>query len=138
MAYVRTILPELVELFGPEEAVSLGGLAARQIGMQFYPATAALLDVQPGGAAGFARYLTAIGHAQGDDTSEIGDSGVSQTTWRLMAGLDGISPAVFDVWNELWVGALSIHDRHLTLDVTRRPDAGDGRVEWRIVSRERR
>ena len=55
-----------------------------------------------------------------------------------MAGLDAPAPAVFDVWNELWVGALSIHDRHLTLDVTRRHDAGDGRVEWRIVPRERR
>ena len=47
-------------------------------------------------------------------------------------------PHVFDVWNELWVGALSIHDRHLRLEVTRRLDAGNGRVEWRIIPRERR
>jgi hypothetical protein len=138
MAYVRTILPELVDLFGSAEALRLGGLAARQIGMQFYPATADLLGVEPGGAAGFARYLTAMGRAQGDDTSEIGDSGASQTTWRLMAGLDALASAAFDVWNELWVGALSIHDRHLRLEVTRRLDAGEGRVEWRIVPRGRR
>ena len=49
-----------------------------------------------------------------------------------LGGLAALASAVFYVWNELWVGALSIHDRHLTLDVTRRPDAGDGRVEWRI------
>jgi len=136
MAYVRTILPVLVELLGPAEAVNLGGLAARQIGMQFYPATAMLLGVPPGGAAEFARYLAALGRAQGDDTVADGDV-VRQSTWRLMAGLGPLSPAVFDAWNELWVGALSIHDRHLRLEVARRLDAGDGGVEWRIVPRRR-
>jgi hypothetical protein len=138
MAYVRTMLVELVGLFGPAEAARLGGLAARQIGMQFYPATAALLGVDAGGAAAFARYLTALGRAQGDDTFEApadGGVAVGQTTWRLMAGLDALSPGVFDAWNELWAGALSIHDRHLRLRVTRRPDAGDPRIEWRIVRR---
>lgn len=135
MTYVRTILTELVEAFGATEAVRLGGLAARQIGMQFYPATAALLQVAPGGAAAFARYLATVGRAQGDDTSENADGIVMQTTWRLMAGVDPLSPAVFDAWNELWVGALSIHDRRLRLDVTRRPDASDGRMEWRVAPR---
>jgi hypothetical protein len=136
MTYVRTILVELVGLFGPAEAVHLGGLAARQIGMQFHPATATLLDVPSGGAPAFARHLVAIGRAQGDDTAEAdGGRAVRQTTWRLMAGLEGLSPAVFDAWNELWVGALSIHDRHLRLEVTRRLDAGDGLIEWRIVPR---
>jgi hypothetical protein len=136
MTYVRTILGELVGSFGPGEAVRLGGLAARQIGMQFYPATAALVGVAAGGAAGFARYLGALGRAQGDDTTATHDGAVvRQTTWRLMAGRDGLSPAVFDAWNELWVGALSIHDRRLRLEVTGRLDAGDRAVEWRIARR---
>jgi hypothetical protein len=136
MAYVRSILIELVGLFGPAEAVHLGGLAARQIGMQFYPATAALLGVEPGGAAGFARYLERIGRAQGDDTTAtVDDRGavVRQTTWRLMAGLEALSPAVFDAWNALWIGASSVHDRHLRLAVSGRLDAGDPWVEWTIV-----
>lgn len=135
MTYVRTMLVELVNLFGPAEAVRLGGLAARQIGMQFYPATAALIGVDAGGAVAFARYLTEIGRAQGDDTTETHDDGaatVRQTTWRLMSGLDALSPAVFDAGNELWVGALSIHDRHLRLTVTRRPDPGARSIEWRM------
>jgi hypothetical protein len=131
MAYVRTILPVLVELLGPAEAVHLGGLAARQIGMQFYPATAELLDVAPGGVEGFARYLAALGRAQGDDTVAEGDV-VRQTTWRLTAGLGPLSPAVFEAWNELWAGALSIHDRRLRLHATRLPDAG---IEWRVAPR---
>jgi hypothetical protein len=135
MTYVRTILLELCGLFGPAESVRLGGLAARQIGMQFYPATAALLGVAPGGAVGFGRYLAEIGRAQGDDTVErtADNIGVSQTTWRLMAGVDACSPAVFDAWNGLWEGALSIHDRRLRLHVTRPLDAGDDGIEWRIV-----
>jgi hypothetical protein len=138
MTYVRTMLVELVSLFGPAEAVHLGGLAARQIGMQFYPATAALLGVAPGGAPAFARSLTEIGRAQGDDTTDTHGDGaatVRQTTWRLMSGLDALSPAAFDAWNEVWVGALSIHDRHLRLTVTRRLDEGDRRIEWRIDRR---
>ena len=136
MTYVRTMLVELVNLFGPAEAVRLGGLAARQIGMQFYPATATLLGVDAGGAAAFARYLAEIGRAQGDDTTETRDDGgatARQTTWRLTSGLAALSPAVFDAWNELWVGALSIHDRHLRLTVTRRLDAGDRCIEWRVA-----
>jgi hypothetical protein len=138
MTYVRTILAELVGLFGPAEAVRLGGLAARQIGMQFYPATAALLGVEPGGATAFARYLARIGRAQGDDTTATVDDRaavVRQTTWRLMTGLDALSPAVFDAWNELWVGAASIHDRHLRLTVTERRDTGGPCFGWRIADR---
>jgi hypothetical protein len=138
MTYVRTMLAELVGLLGPADAVHLGGLAARQIGMQFYPATAALLDVPAGGAAAFARYLVALGRAQGDDAGEARADGavvVRQTTWRLMAGLGALSPAVFDAWNELWVGALSIHDRRLRLAVARRLDAGDRSIEWAITRR---
>jgi hypothetical protein len=138
MTYVRTMLVELAALFGPAEALHLGGLAARQIGMQYYPATAALLGVERGGAGAFAEYLTRLGRAQGDDTSWSADDGpvrVRQTTWRLTAGLPPLAPAVFDAWNELWAGALSVHDRHLRLEVGRRLDGGDGAIEWAIRDR---
>lgn len=39
MDYIRNLLPEMVALFGPKEALHLGGSAARQIGMQFYDST---------------------------------------------------------------------------------------------------
>jgi hypothetical protein len=102
--------------------------------MQFYPATAALLGVTPGGGLEFARFLTEIGRAQGDDTHATADGGtLRQTTWRLMAGVEAPSPCVFEIWNALWEGALAIHDRHLRLDVTHH--AGDTSIEWRVVSR---
>jgi len=43
--------------------------------------------------------------------------------------------AVFEIWNELWVGALSVHNRRLRLETTHRRDAGSGGFEWRIRPR---
>jgi hypothetical protein len=58
----------------------------------------------------FADFLAQVGVAQGDDT-----------TWAR------------DAWNELWVGALSIHDRQARLHVDRRPGAGGTAIVWRIA-----
>jgi hypothetical protein len=49
-----------------------------------------------------------------------------------MDGLPGLSPAVFDAWNELWVGALSIHDRRARLRVEERPSDERTAIRWRI------
>ena len=44
---------------------------------------------------------------------------VRQTSWRLMAEREALSPAVFDAWNELWIGAALAHDRFMRVEVTR-------------------
>jgi hypothetical protein len=43
------------------------------------------------------------------------------------------SRAVFDAWNELWVGALSVHDRRARLHVARQPDAESPAIVWRLA-----
>ena len=138
MDYVRTILPVLAETFGEAEARHLGGVTARLIGMQYYAETAALLGIEPGGAPAFARYLTAIARAQ-DDRSEWQSDGdevvVRQHSWRLVRGVSPLPSPVFDAWNALWEGALSIHDRRLVLLATRRIDHGDPCIEWRLRRR---
>ena len=135
MQYVRNILPEMVKLFGPDEAHHLGRVTGRLIGMQYYAETAKLLGVSERSPEAFGQFLAAAGVAQGDDT-EIHDSEdgvvVRQTTWRLMRDMDDLSPAVFDALNGLWEGALSVHDRFLTLHVTKRLDMGDDCFEWQI------
>ena len=134
MAYVGTILRELVAGFGPAEAVYLGGVAGRLIGMQYYARTAKLLGVKGGGPEHFAEYMVALGRAQGDDTVasvEGGEVVVRQSSWRLM-GDRALAPALFDAWNELWIGALSVHDRRARLEARRRRDAGDEAFEWRL------
>ena len=138
MDYVRTILPVLAETFGPAEALHLGGVTGRLIGMQYYAETAALLGVAPGGADGFARYLSALGRAQDDPVDSYRDGAevvVRQHSWRLMRGVAPQASSVFDGWNALWEGALSVHDRHLALRVTRRLDQGDDVIEWRLRPR---
>jgi hypothetical protein len=135
MDYARTMLLELAAALGPAATVEVGGRAARQIGMQHYDRAAALLDVRPGGAEAFGEWLVRLGQAQGDDTTAARDGAdvvVRQTTWRLMAGAGDVSDAVFQAWNELWVGALSLHDRHLRLEAIR---AAGGAVAWRVRPR---
>lgn len=136
MTYVRTMLLELVELFGPDEARRLGGVTGRLIGMQYYAPTAEPLGIKPGGIEAFAEYLTQLGRAQGDDTSWQRDGAdvlVRQRSWRLMGDPSAVAPAVFDAWNELWAGALSIHDRRARLTVEQRPGAGGAAIAWRIT-----
>ena len=43
MEYVRSLLPTMQELFGPEEAATLIGRTARLIGLQFFEETYAMV-----------------------------------------------------------------------------------------------
>jgi hypothetical protein len=140
MDYVRTILPVLTETFGETEARHLGGVTGTLIGMQYYAETAELLDIKGGASEDFAEYLVRLGQAQDDRVEWVreGDEvAIRQHTWRLMQGGTAPSPAVFDSWNALWQGALSVHNRHLRLDVRRRLDEGDACFEWRVRARAR-
>jgi hypothetical protein len=138
MEYVTSILPEAVAVLGPAEGGRVAGIAARQIGMHVLDETARLLGGTEPGAAGFAAWLARLSRAQGD-TAEVSGSGdawtVRQTGWRLMAERGGLSPAVFDAWNELWVGAALAHDRQLRVEVADRRDGDTPAWEWRITRR---
>jgi hypothetical protein len=141
MDYVRTILPVLTETFGEAEAKHLGGVTGTLIGMQYYFETAELLGIKGNGPEDFADYLVGMGQAQ-DDRIEWARDGdevvVRQHTWRLMRGVASPSPAVFHSWNALWEGALSVHNRHLRLEVRRRLDEGDACFEWRVRAKPTR
>ena len=139
MEYVRTLLLVALDLLGPDETRRVVGHAARLIGMQFYDETAALLGVTGRDAAAFAAYFAALARAQGEDVevdAGTADATVLQRGWRLMAGIDDLHPAGFETWCELWRAALSVHDRRLALEVTRRPR--DAVVEFRIRPAGRR
>jgi hypothetical protein len=87
------------------------------------------------GAAGFRAALLRLLRGQGDDAALKQDGGlwrIRQTSWKLMDERAPLSPAVFDAWNELWVGAALAHDRFLRLDVTQRRDRGAAFWEWQI------
>jgi hypothetical protein len=135
MDYVTSILPETIAVLGPEQGGHLAGAAARLVGMHTFDDVASLLGGVEPGKAGFSSALARLARGQGDD-AVLADHGghqtLRQTTWALMDGRFPLSPAVFDAWNELWVGAALAHDRFMRLEVTQRRDRGDPAWEWRI------
>ncbi|MGV8996575.1 MAG: hypothetical protein ACOH12_06475 [Parvibaculaceae bacterium] len=131
MEYVRSLVPTMLTLFGPDETRVHLGHAARLIGMQLYDETSALIGIETRSPQGFATYLSALAAAQGEVIEVVQGGGavsLHQTGWRLM---DGIAPhdAAFEAWNRLWEGALAVHNRRLTLTTKRTSDG----IEWRIA-----
>jgi hypothetical protein len=128
MEYVRSSLPEAVNLFGRDTALFVAGGAARLVGMQLYHHTAeALGTAGPTDAAGFSAFMVRLAEAQGDRAEISGEAGevvVRQSGWKLMDGVSNPHPAVMECWSLLLEGALAAHNPHLGL---RR----DGLV-WRI------
>jgi hypothetical protein len=138
MEYVRSGLPRLAELFGPADAAYLGRVTGLLVGAQCYRQTADALGVRSDTASAFADWLTRLAAAEGDaaETTVRGeDVHVRRRSWRLMRGLANLSPAVFEAWNGLLEGALTVHNRFLVLEVLRRLDYGDDAFEWRIRPR---
>ncbi|MCX7381307.1 MAG: hypothetical protein NT133_07800 [Alphaproteobacteria bacterium] len=132
MDYIRTGLPVLAQLFGPEEAGRLGRAAGRLIGMQFHDDVVALLGGIAPGATGFAALMARLAAAQDDDCAVEGAC-VSQTTWRLMRAVPAVPASVFEAWNGLLEGLLAVHDRFLRLEVRGRMDRGDPAFVWDIL-----
>jgi hypothetical protein len=138
MEYIRSGLPRLVELFGPAEAAHLGRVTGHLIGAQLHKETAALLGIEAGGAQAFGQLMVRLAAGEGDAAEAALDGDgvvVRRPSWRLMRGLEPLSPAVFDGWSGLLDGALAVHDRFLALQVVSRRDWGDDAYTWRIRRR---
>ena len=131
MEYVRSSLPETIQLWGTDTAMFVAGGTGRLVGMQLYRRIADELGTPQGrDAAIFADFMARFAAAQGDraDVSTDGDSlVVRQTGWKLMDGVADAHPAVLDLWACLIDGALSAHNPRLA---ARR----DG-LTWRIGPR---
>jgi hypothetical protein len=138
MEYIRSGLPRLAEIFGPAEAAHLGRVTGKLVGAQFYAETARLLDAKAGSAGAFGTFMMRLAVGEGD-TAQIAMQGdavlVRRESWRLMRGLEPLSPAVFEAWNGLLEGALAVHDRFCVLEVLSRLDWGDDAFVWRIRPR---
>ena len=117
MEYVRSLVAEAIDLFGPDDARYLIGGAAKLVGMHFYDECRDILGMKGPGADAFAAFFLAMAEAGDETVTREGDGDIiriRQTGWRLMRGLEPLHPAVFDIWNELWAGCLAAHDRFLT------------------------
>ena len=146
LEYVRTMLPTLQDLLGPQDTRVELGRVARLVGLQFHEETARELDlptdVERGdreSARDFARWLMAILKAGGEE-AEIFERDcallVTLNGWRIARDLKLADPLLaFDAWNELWLGAAAAHDRFLEVETTRTLGEGGWRVSWRISPR---
>ncbi|WP_407165233.1 hypothetical protein [Bradyrhizobium sp. ORS 111] len=135
MEYITSIVPETIAVLGPEMGGHLAGAAARLVGMHTFDEVASLLGGVGPGAAGFAAAFARLAAGQGDDAQLLMERGlatVRQTSWRLMAEREALSSAIFDAWNELWIGAALAHDRFIRVDVTERRDRGDASWCWQF------
>ncbi len=96
MEYVRSAAPVMVQVFGPDDAAYLLHLTGKLIGMQHYDEIAAALGFSRGDAAVFGPFLSALFQAQ-DDEATLAPSGtafhLTQSTWKLMDGVDDAHPA---------------------------------------------
>jgi hypothetical protein len=135
MEYITSIVPETIAVLGPQEGGHIAGAAARLVGMQSFEEVAHLLGGVDAGPGGFAAAFTRLARGHGDDAELLVDgtaASVRQTSWCLMAEREALSPAVFDAWNELWVGAALAHDRFMRVEVTERRDRGDACWRWQF------
>ncbi len=128
MEYARSAMREVVATFGAEKGGALMRLAFRMVGMQGYRALATAQDA-PDGLRGC---LAALIAAQGDRVESSG-SGLVQTGWRLMDGVEGTE--VFGAaYAELLLGLASGQARRHGLSVSVSAENGVTRAEMTFAS----
>lgn len=144
--YLRTMLPTLQELLGPDAAQKELGRVARLVGLQFHEETAREMDlptdVERGdlqSARDFARWLANILTAEGEEveTTERDVAIVVRAIgWRAVRELPLADPLrAFDAWNELWLGAAAAHDRFLSVQTSRSLGERGWSIAWTIGPR---
>lgn len=131
MEYLRTALPAVIDVFGPNEGGALASLALRQVGMQFRDELAAAAGITGRDRTAAIALLGSIAEAQGDRVVPSA-VGFAQESWMAMRGVKPLSPAVFTAWSSLHDGLLAAHDDGLEAVPVRRLDRGDDRIEWAI------
>jgi hypothetical protein len=138
MEYVRTALPIMVNLFGPDEGGHLLHITGRLIGMQYGPQIAAALDVQTGqGAPGSAHLLRTFFLAEGDEVVSKSEVEFDQVQWRLMRDVADFHPACRKALIGLVEGMLAAYGRHLTIEATPGDAPGATGGNWKVRTTRR-
>ena len=127
MDYIRNIVPVMCEELGPLVAQGVLYRTGRKIGMQYSESMRAML-----GLDNPVEVLAALFRAQGDEISGDGNE-ISQTTWKLMNGLEEESlPEWMDGLRGLWEGVVCVAHPTMRLDLIERLDVGGDSFRWRL------
>jgi len=127
MDYIRNLVPVASQELGPLVAQSILYRTGRKIGMQY-----SSFVTETMGSDNPSQVLAALFEAQGDAVTWEGTE-VTQSTWRLMRGLEAEStPEWMNGILGLWEGVLLVIDPHVRLELLERLDTGGERFLWRI------
>jgi hypothetical protein len=126
MDYIRNIVPVMCEQLGPLVAQGVLYRTGRRIGMQYSESIRTTLGLENP-----TEVLGALFRAQGDEVS-IRENEITQTTWKLMNGLEAESlPGWMDGLRGLWEGVVSVTGPELRLELLDRLDVGGHCFRWR-------
>jgi len=123
MDYIRNGLAELATVIGATEALEIGGLSARLIGLQYYPKMAGIIGAKDGDVVDARAFLMTMMAGMGDKTHALEGAtstraDFEQTGLRILRDLEDTDRnLVLDCWAELWQGCVKSHSNLLTLDM---------------------
>jgi hypothetical protein len=133
--YIRNGLPELAKVIGQEETIELGGLAARLIGLQYYPETREMVGAVDGNIDAAYNYISDMMIGMGDSVSLLpivsskadampsGRLMFQQRGLRVIKGLSAEDrELILTCWRELWVGTIKSHQQLMMLKLVSKTD----------------
>ena len=134
MNYIRNGIVELKDVIGADETRTLGKRAAKLIGLQYFPETAAEIGATDGDLDAAANYLCDMFRGMGDEVTQVREGDeirIEQQGLRIIRDLgDEEADILFDCWSDLWVGTMS-SQRQMKDLVVERHDKG---ATWLIKS----
>jgi hypothetical protein len=122
MNYIRNGIAELQDVIGADETRLLCRRAAKLIGLQYFPETAAEIGAQDGDLTAAAEYLADMFRGMGDSVSITHEGHaihIAHEGLRIIRDLpEQEAELLFDCWAEIWVGTMSSQRqmKHLTVE----------------------
>jgi hypothetical protein len=131
--YIRNGLCELAGVIGESQTRELGGLAARLIGLQYFPETAQQIGAVDGDLDDAATYLAGMFQGMGDSVTldrTADEVVIHHEGLRVVRGLKAEERSlVLDCWAQLWEGTMRSQRQLKALSWERDED----RLVWRLT-----
>lgn len=105
LGYIQNGISELIKVIGADETRHYGMMAAKLIGLNYFPETAAMIGARDGTLDDGVAYLARMFAGMGDEVA-VEDATITQKGLRILRGLEDEERTVLtDCWAALWQGA---------------------------------
>lgn len=130
LGYIQNGISELIKVIGPDDTKHYGQMAAKLIGLNYFPETAAMIGAQDGSLDDGVIYLARMFAGMGDEVTVDGTT-IRQSNLRILRGLEGEERAILTAcWIALWEGACQSQQLRKELTVAVSPD----QLVWHLTS----